>query len=452
MTDEAINKSKSAKKRRRNSRSRGQDRDIFLLRAYVSLMTLGLLVWCGLQWNFLNHLETILTAHHEYYDLSDKTAAIGLIQQALRKLELQNNGNGGNHLKAAHQKHKFLIFHRIQDAQGAGNHLHGLLAAHLLADEFNRIVCVSNHYSDFHLAFEVVDPIVAEFCPDILKRHNKEPPETKQDHTISLLNYRGGANECYLKELLASSARVLHLTGNTYPRWPRVPSHINFFKFYKAKPILLDILPYPVSQPPPIVVHLRHADNEGGDTRKGLDDASLRALGELLPLDPSQHSPFLVTNNVQWYDKFEKDHGWFHPQWDVVMHSALGYMWQERQSEARELSRSQKILQQKYEAYKQKLAGTQHWESLKLWADWYTLLTAEKVYHTFSDFSLSAVHWQNTWSRTYDGIDPSNGKMILLEENWIVDGEQPRLLDRNQAELRNCNISPRHAVADDDQI
>jgi hypothetical protein len=201
------------------------------------------------------------------------------------------------------------------------------------------------------------------------------------------------------------------------------------------------------------VVHLRHADNEGSDTRKGLDDASLRALGELLPLDPSQHSPFLVTNNVQWYDKFEKDHGWSHPQWDVVMHSALGYMWEERQSsEARELSRDQKILQQKYETYKQKLAGTQHWESLKMWADWYTLLTAEKVYHTFSDFSLSAVHWQSTWSRTYDGINPSNGKMVLLEENWIVDGEQPRLVDRKQAELRNCNISPQHALAADDQI
>jgi hypothetical protein len=225
---------------------------------------------------------------------------------------------------------KFLIFHRLQEAQGAGNHMHGLLAAHLLGDEFGRVVCVSDHYREFHLAFESADPTAMAHCPDILNRHNQEPPMTRRDHTIELLNYRmfDGPNECALKELLSSSTRVLHLNANTYPRWPQVPPHIHFFAFYKAKPSLLDILPYPQNnnnESPPIVVHLRQADRDGGDSRKGVDEASLRALGNLLPLDTSQHSPFLVTNHVPWFDFFEENFSWSHPYWTIVMHSALGY-------------------------------------------------------------------------------------------------------------------------------
>lgn len=225
-----------------------------------------------------------------------------------------------------HKAFKFLIFHRLYEAQGAGNHMHGLLAAHLLGDEFGRVVCVSPHYTDFHLAFDSIDPVAMAHCPDILLRHNKEPPGTRKDHTLELLNYRLHApNECALRDLLSSSTQVLHLNANTYPRWPQIPSHLHFFAFYQAKPRLLEILPYPPHEPPTIVVHLRQADSGGGDSRKGVDEASLRALGKLLPLDTSRHSPFLVTNNAPWFDFFEENFSWSHPSWTVVMHSALGY-------------------------------------------------------------------------------------------------------------------------------
>jgi hypothetical protein len=88
--------------------------------------------------------------------------------------------------------------------------------------------------------------------------------------------------------------------------------------------------------------------------------------------------------------------------------------------------------------------GVDDWETMQLWADWYTLLKAQKVYHTFSDFSLSAVHWMNTWSRTYDGLDPRTGKPLLLEENWVVDGVTPRLIDRAPDNLRHCEQRGKH--------
>lgn len=358
-------------------------------------------------------------------------------------IEIGNDNSAGT---ADHGDKKFLIFHKLEEAQGAGNHMHGLLAAHLLADEFERVLCVSNHYEDFHLAFKQTDPIAIQHCPDILKKHNKQPPNTRVEHTIELLNYREiPPNECSLKELLASSTRVLHISANTYPRWPHVPKHINFFKFYKPKPILLDILPYPRNQPPPIVVHLRHPDTKYQDSRKGVDDQSLKALGDLLPLDSSQHSPFLVTNNVAWFDYFEKHFGWSHPYWQIVMHSALGFQWEGRITEKPKPggllwrgNGDQELLEKKYAKLREQI-GVDAWESLQLWADWITLLYAQKVYHTHSDFSLSAVHWSGAWSRTYDGLN-HNGKLKLLKENWIEDGESPRVVDRaNNGQLRNCD-------------
>lgn len=339
---------------------------------------------------------------------------------------------------------KFIIFHKIQDGQGAGNLLHGLLATHLLGDEFQRVVCVSPHFREFHLAFEPSHPLAIEHCPDILERHSSEPPKTKLDQTLLLLNFGlTPVNECAAKEMLSSSKRVLHLVANTYPRWPRVPFRINFFVFYKAKKILIDALPYPHSEAPPIVVHLRRADSQGTDKRLGVKERDLRALGKLLPVDASQRSPFLVTNNVDWFIFFEQEYGWSHPTWEAVKHSALGELWAARQSdEAPPQSGERLERQQKYAAMRKEI-GEEAFEYLQLWVDYYTLLRAKKVYHTYSDFSLSAVHWMHLWSRTYDGIDGRTGKMLLSEENWISDGETPRLADRPPDELRNCDAKVR---------
>jgi len=353
-----------------------------------------------------------------------------------------NNNDKQPNNRINHGDHKFIIFHKIEDTQGAGNVMHGLLAAHLLGDEFQRTVCISNSYESFHFAFEAIHPMAVQHCPDILERHNKNPPDTPREQTIELLNYRTTpVNECKLKEMLASHKRVLHMTANTYPRWPHIPKHIHFFAFYKAKPILLEILPYPTTEPPPIVIHLRHPDVEGVDSRKGVAEQDLRALGQNFLSEMSQNAkmtPWLVTNNVEWFNYFRDNFGWSHPFWNVVMHSEYGLQWDERQRTESPLSMSQdrRMRLAKYQQVRQQI-GVDKFEWLQLWCDYYTLLRAEKVYHTFSDFSLSAVHWQGIWSRTYDGLDEW-GKLKLLEENWITDGESPRLIDRGDKDLRFC--------------
>ncbi|CAB9531212.1 expressed unknown protein [Seminavis robusta] len=373
---------------------------------------------------------------------------------ASNNLSEENNNDKRQPQQTDHKDFKFIIYHETHEAQGEGNHMHGLLAAHLLGDEFHRVVCVSSNYKHFHVAWKAIDPTAVEHCPDIVQRHNKEPPDTKKDHTIELLNYRSTPpNECTLRGLLESSARVLHLAANTYPRWPTVPKHINFFTFYQAKPILLEILPY--SQPPPIVIHLRKPDIDGGDRRKGVDEASIRALGEHLL--SQQPTPFLVTNNVPWYDMVEQEPmKWSHPFWYVVSHSALRFTWGANFNKNNDdpngnnnniriynpTNAKAVLLQQKYKQLRQQM-GVDEVEILQLWADWYTLLKAKSVYHTFSDFSLSAVHWQGTWSRTFDGIDEETGNLILLEENWVVDGATPRLVDRTKEDLNNCDQARR---------
>jgi len=443
-----INHENFGKKRTRRKYTSRNGSAAFFRQIVVAVFLLSI-IFCGLQWNVYRRLEDAAAVYRPFDSGISRLA----------KTDNDNNNKIDAHgtqvaaVKTDHANYRFLIFHKVHEAQGAGNHMHGLLAAHLLADEFQRSVCVSPYYTEFHTAFEAIDPVAMQHCPDILNRHNKEPPQTRSEHTIELLNYRlAPTNECAVKDLLASKIRVIHLVANTYPRWPSIPDeNFDFFKFYKAKDILLDMLPYPPSKPPPIVVHLREADTSGGDSRKGVDADSLKALGEFLPVDESSHSPFLVTNNVQWFDLFEKEYGWSHPPWQMVTHSALGYEWEGRKTEAtdkggtwwfgagfgnRKESEKQ-LLQKKYDSIRKRLEGNE-WETLKLWADWYTLLRAQKVYHTYSDFSLSAVHWMNTWSRTYDGIKKETGELILLEENWIIDGESPRLVDRTGADLKHC--------------
>ena len=410
-------------------------------RMTLAIVLVVIIIFAATQWNVFYRLEEAVATSKA---LPVATSSSAPISKSAFVAEKEASGSDSMTQKMDHGDIKFIIFHRIQDAQGAGNHMHGLLAAHLLGDEFERVVCVSNHYKNFHLAFESADPVAIEHCPDILERHNKEPPFTGRDQTIELLNYiHAPANECALKEMLSSRKRILHMTANTYPRWPRVPKHVNFFAFYKAKPILLDVLPYPHTEPPPIVVHLRKADREGKDSRLGVRDEDLRALGKLLPVDASQRSPFLVTNNVEWFDLFEQQYGWSHPFWSVVVHSELGFQWEARETEVPQSLNGDKLARQRKYASVRKELGVDTFESLQLWSDYYTLLRADKVYHTFSDFSLSAVHWMGTWSRTYDGLDKRTGKMILLEENWITDGESPRLADRAPDQLKNCDARVR---------
>jgi len=321
---------------------------------------------------------------------------------------------------------KYLIFVNIRYGQGSGNIIAGLLAAHLLALEYNRIVCVHNDYTEFHAAFEAIHPWAVEKCPSILKHL---PNRFEKERNIQLLNYAPfPPDECELQTKLASDERVLFYEGNTYPRWPRIPDNF-FFTYYQPKLELIAMLSY--DQPPETVVHLRAPDGDE-DRRKGLDDVTLNALGRELP-----HDTYLVTNRVEWYDKFEEEFGWSHPYWNEVFHSALLKSWGSRDHHIGKVKRDKDL------------------QNMQMWADWLTILNAKRVYHTHSDFSVSAIHWQNIESKSIRGYNSATNQLDVVEESWIVDGETAALVERtmdaadHSHKLRcgkNTALAPRIAV------
>mmetsp|Transcript_806 Transcript_806/g.962 ORF Transcript_806/g.962 Transcript_806/m.962 type:complete len:191 (-) Transcript_806:300-872(-) len=188
------------------------------------------------------------------------------------------------------------------------------------------------------------------------------------------------------------------------------------------------MLPYDESKPPEIVVHLREPDTER-DKRAGLDHASLEALGILIHKESTANNlqVYLVTNNVEYHKRFETDYGWRHPNWKVVKHSAMNIVWGKSKEKDDKVDKIHDVQQQ----------------TMQMWSDWYTILTAKKVYHTFSDFSTSAVHWQSIPSRIFGGLD-ENGKLKLGMEIHIHDGPTEPLVDRSlsangTAKLQRCD-------------
>ena len=318
---------------------------------------------------------------------------------------------------------KYIVFMELGEGQGHGNVISGLLAAHLFGEEYDRIVCVSPLYKTFHEAFEVVDPIVADKCAALFEAHpvNKRPLIPLEAY-VRIINFEKDPDECWLQEVMEADTEILYMESNTYPRWPKIPDNF-FFEHYKARPELLEILPY--KEPPHTVVHLRAPDS-AGDHRAGLDDLTLVELGNTLP-----HDSYLVTNSVEWYDRFAKDYGWSHPTWEDVVHSALRISWKE----------GKRVDKRKVD---------KHQQNLQMMADWLTMLTAKEVYHTKSDFSLSAIHWMNIPSKTIMGF--KDGALILQDEYWRTgDGEAPRMVDRRRAveaeptfeNLQLCGVGPR---------
>jgi hypothetical protein len=302
---------------------------------------------------------------------------------------------------------QFLIYKGFMKGQGTGNHMNGLLATHLLALEFNRTVCVSPDYKEFHLAFRSRQPALQEICAPILQEYNDNV-----NLRIMLNNFGKPPNECRLQQQLADSRQpVWVILANTYPRWPEVPLNF-FFQYYEPTPALLAWLPYRTS--PQTVVHLRTPDKHGADDRAGLDNATFQLLYQTLPSDT-----FLVTNNVAWYDHFPT---WQHPAWTIVQHTATSKFWG-KTPEPHAKNRAIQVLQ--------------------MWVDWFTILSAQQVYHTASDFSHSAIHWQNLDARIIHGVHP-NGTLDFVHESWIRDGLTPRLVDRKvhatteKGELRLC--------------
>jgi hypothetical protein len=300
---------------------------------------------------------------------------------------------------------------------GTGNIMAGLLAAHLLGEEFNRIVCVEKHYVDFHDAFELKDPLTRASCARLVDNE----PNVPDEDFLQAISLAYAPNECFLQERLSSDTKLIKFEGNTYPRWPNVP-HGFFLKFYQPNRALLDILPY--TKQPESVVHLRAPDG-AWDIRKGLDRASLMELGGRLPIDT-----YLVTNLVPWYKFFEKKFNWSHPHWKIVRHSVNGVPW---------LSNNHKS---------ESSIDQQHQGPIQMWADWYTILMAKHVYHTHSEFSNSAVHWMNIEdSHVLIGMNRTTRQLAFRPETWIKDGPTPALVDRRsnpnlplEKRLKACDI------------
>jgi hypothetical protein len=325
--------------------------------------------------------------------------------------------------------------------QGAGNIMLGLLGAHLLADEFRRVVCVTPAYVSFNMAFEALQN--KDVCQRLFQAYPVDSPQylALDQKRLVIVNYDSQPpDECAIQKRLSNrDEKVVFIMGNAYPRWCNVPDNY-FYRFYQPKQEILKLLPYNVKKPPITVVHLRLEDGVM-DKRKGLDNESLKALGELLLKSPSsQDPPFLVTNNVLWFVFFEHYYGWMHPKYEQVVYSVRVKSWggiRHHPTKPEDLTPNQKK------------------QYLQLWSDWFTILTAKQVYHTHSDFSTSAVLWMGTSlvakkgaadttnifrSRVIDGIDIETGNLRLAEEPWIGHYPAERLVDRSADALQHCHI------------
>ncbi len=320
----------------------------------------------------------------------------------------------------------------------------GALAAQLLAEEFNRTLChtgaeSTSVHASFRKAFDWIDDRHQEFCDRIVPQNEETaiavaPNASK---TIEQRNYdqTSEQSECDMREILSNHAEypIVYYEGNTYPRWPNKAVSLPrdyFHELFKPTQALREILPWKESAPPSTIVHLRDGDDKR-DVRGGLDDLTLSLLvkSDFFENSDSQRDVFLVTNNVDLYSRFPE---WSHPDWTLVHHSALRRIsWGRNPSGMKDRNGD---------------------GELQMWSDWYTLLNAQKIYHTFSDFSLSVSRWnENIQSWTILGStdqrsDTEDGKaeFRILLRNDIQNLTNKshtgisRLVDRKTNELWFC--------------
>ncbi|KAL7566123.1 hypothetical protein ACA910_003896 [Epithemia clementina (nom. ined.)] len=313
----------------------------------------------------------------------------------------------------------FLLFQGGERGQGAGNFLQGLLAAHLFGLEFNRTVCVS--WIKFWEVFEFADSEHKQLCEQM---HNQliitSNNTVKKPTSLVLWNFGSGRNadECLVYDILSSREnKVITMTGNTYPGWRTEIPRDFFHRYYLPRKILLNFLPYNPNQPPKVVVHLRSPDGHS-DRDRGLDEESLTYLGRML----EGNGTYLVTNRPDWYRRFHECCGWsYDTNWvdQPIRHGAMELIWLPNGEQVRGKDNIAKLrlnyttnTNQTLGSSKKEKERKSELQNRKLWSDWYTMHTAEKVYHSNSDFSRSAVHWnadsvgyQLSGMKTEDDID-----------------------------------------------
>jgi len=322
------------------------------------------------------HNETVPSATHQSAD-PNRADRINQVLAAAKAAALPKKHQSTDAV-TYETNTRFILYSALTTGQGAGNFLQGLLAAHLLGLEFNRTVCVK--WDDFLEAFDYADPKRAEACQSL---------GNGKFAAVSLWNFGTVPDECHVVDTLSSDNRVVRMGGNTYPGWRTdIPPNL-FHENFRAKSDLLNVLPYEVFNPPKIVVHFRSPDSTG-DAERGLDDNSLRILGEML----QGNATYLVTNRPDFYRRFHDCCGWsYDTAWvdKPIQHPAMHLQW------AVDGSKS-KI------GTAEKTAGKKE-QNMKMWSDWYTMHNAETVYHSNSDFSRSAVHWNaNTTGYQLHGV------------------------------------------------
>ena len=431
----------------------------------------------------IHHLNSKLASHYYLTRNINEVSSQNFDPSSYLSNESNNNTSTRRDIVtiANDVRQRYLIFQPpLQAAQGIGNMLNGLLAAHYLGEEFDRHVCVSKEWEDFHRAFVAVEHSSCALLLDeasgdtVSTRHSAYSEDTimirrrSPRNTIWLLNFsKRPVNECKLRDRLASNSEpILYLVANAYPRWPLQAESVfkkSFDDLYRPRTALLDVLPWKtaahcdgrfrtescsndnvdgtrerskLAKPPLSVVHLRQSDGSG-DARQGLDPETLRSLGELLP-----SSTYLVTNQVDYYHYFESHFGWNHPNWTVVRHSALpNVVWRAPKDTSLPFRRHHTRLPHpstknftetvNASAFLTQKSQDQPHPSLHMWSDWYTIFRAKRVFHTHSDFSLSAAHWKYKGpnqvgchncelheSYAIRGWDPSRQTLILLTPSW----------------------------------
>jgi hypothetical protein len=87
---------------------------------------------------------------------------------------------------------------------------------------------------------------------------------------------------------------------------------------------------------------------------------------------------------------------------------------------------------------------------VQMWADWYTLLNAQRIYHTASDFSLSAARWNRrieSWTIRGRSVDDGSlpSAKLLLQSDFEEENEDYmlQLVQRNSTQLQYCNGEPK---------
>ena len=404
----------------------------------IVAITCVCLYWYCFVWRTQNIIDAHLNGHTLLDSLSSFSPLPKTTTGATRRQQQQQQRKQQKQQplpsQIASSNLRFIVFQPTSMGQGLGNILNGLLAVHLLGQEFDRIVCISTDWYDFHQAFQSLQH--QDVCSLL-------PPSGRYMVSIDLVNFGPPPNECRLQKKLASTEPVWYIAGNTYPRWPVASTRGLFGQYYAPTEALLGMLELAYTETgrqerPETVVHLRQPDDPNIDPREGLDRASLEALGEYLKrsgqqqqqqesnqtLSSSLSTPFLVTNNVDLYKYFQDNFGWSHPPWTGIKHSALmNIEWGSTASTTNTTTGTTET--------------AEDIANLQLFADWYTVLQAKRVYHTHSDFSQSAIHWNDIESYTIRGV--VNGTLQFTNAPWRREAPLLPLVERTRTELKYCD-------------